>query len=155
MLITETLPVWSLMLCGIFALLCIALLVLDEIQIALFTVAGLWITLMLGSLIPATTSYSNPYYEPAGISISAKDKGKADKEEINKFIKETLDVDAVSVKINDEIGSKDARSGEIFEFTGIDDGSKIDGSFYFTEKTMEIIVESKEEIKEQFSVELD
>lgn len=151
------------MLCGIFALLCIVLfisaLVLDtDIQIMLFTGLGFIFSLMLGSWMPVTTSYSTPYYEPAGISISANNKGKADKEEINKFIKEALDVDAVSVKINDERGSKivkDARSGEIFEFTGIDDGSKIDGSFYFTEETMEIIVESEEEIKEQFSVELD
>lgn len=47
---------------------------------------------------------------------------------------------------------EDALNGEIFEFTAIDDDSKIDGSFYFTEDAMTIIVEDEKGIKEEYNV---
>lgn len=88
-----------------------------------------------------------------GKPLNNKSTGKKLSDTVDVYI----GVDKVSVEV-DGGGSRAVKSlgqGDIFDFTAIDNGSKINGSFYFTDDTMEIIVEDAEQVKQEFSVSID
>lgn len=159
MFVVEVTPTWGWIVLAVSA----ALLLLCLISSFFFDNSFLAV-LYFGSLIallvfltsPTPVEFSNPHKEPSGISIFSE--SEANKAEIGKFIEESIGIEKASVRTNggDNIDFfEDALNGEIFEFTAIDDDSKIDGSFYFTEDTMTIIVEDAEQVKQEFSVSID
>jgi len=97
-------------------------------------------------------SFTNPNERPS-LSMFAY----VNKEKMNDTIAESINVEKVSVDMGDGDSRvvKSMGEGDIFDFTGIDNGSKIEGSLYFTDDSVEIIVESKENIKEEFSIPLN
>lgn len=80
-------------------------------------------------------------------------KLEVNKEELNKIIAETVGSDKVAISVDeskDVIG--DMADGDIFEFTAIDEGLTQHGSFYFTEDSLEIVLQNEQTDVQEFSV---
>lgn len=115
------------------------------------------VSMALGFLIFAMVAthfsqqtFSNPHNEP-----NRTIETKINKEVLNNTIAETIEADKVSIDLNDRNATRSMRNikeGDIFDFKAIDDGSKINGSFYFTEDSLEIIVEDEQQVKQEYSI---
>ena len=98
---------------------------------------------------------SNPHEKPWNTFQS-----QVDKEELNKTIAETIGSDKVAISVDEKkniIGEKkniigDMADGDIFEFTAIDEGLTQHGSFYFTEDSLEIVLQGEQTDVQEFSV---
>ena len=132
----------------------------DEVGVVLSVGAGLLssiVSMAIGFLIFAMVAthysqqtFSNPHNEP-NRTIDTK----INKEVLNNTIAETIEADKVSIDLNNRSAARimrDVKEGDIFDFTAIDDGSKINGSFYFTEDSLEIIVENEQQVKQEYSI---
>lgn len=161
MFIAETFPLWGIFVIG--AVFVVALVFLLKVVkegygsfiVALGSSALVFIILLIALLaVPGLgeKAFSNPDQRPS-LSINAY----VNKEEMNAKIAETIGVEKVSADVGDgdSLTVKSLGQGDIFDFTAIDNGSKINGSFYFTDDTMEIIVEDAEQVKQEFSVSIE
>lgn len=161
MFIAETFPLWGFLVAGVVAVLIFLIAFLDKegivpsilVGVASYLVACVILQIaILAVPVFGEETFSNPAQRPS-LSLVAS----VDKDEMNAKIAETIGVNKVSA----DVGNGDSRTvksmgqGDIFDFVAIDNGSKINGSFYFTDDTMEIIVEDAEQVKQEFSVSID
>lgn len=162
MFIAETFPLWGILVAGVVFVIVLVFSsrsIYDTYAFSVlvaFAYSQLFSLFLIGAVLyfPALgeKTFSNPAQRPP-LSI----KTFVNKEEMNAKIAETIGIDKVSMKVDDG-GSWTVNSlgqGDIFSFTAIDNGSKINGSFYFNDDTMEIIVEDAEQVKQEFSVSID
>lgn len=164
MFIASTFPVWAIVATCIVALIAFIgmtwVALEDDAGVVLSVGAGLLssiVSMAIGFLIFAMIAtdysqqtFSNPHNEP-NRTIDTK----INKEVLNNTIAETIEADKVSIDLNDRSAARsmsNIKEGDIFDFTAIDDGSKINGSFYFTEDSLEIIVENEQQVKQEYSI---
>lgn len=163
MFIASVFPNWGFVAAGILAIIVfvVALIivvrdgegVLSGIGYGIFSSIvsiGFVILTFLMVLSPfAEQTFSNPHNEPrfsAFVSVN--------KESLNDTIAETIGADKVSINVKSTRSHtvELMKEGDIFDFTAIDEGSKINGSFYFTEDSLEIIVEDEQQVKQEYSI---
>lgn len=160
MFIASIFPLWALIGTSIIVLIffivvsCIAIRdnsgVADSIAIgSISSIVFMLIVLFIFAAVPVSQqTFSNPHNEPNLIIYS-----KINKEVFNNTIAETIGADKVSIDLNDTRSPvRSMKEGNIFNFTAFDDGSKINGSFYFTEDSLEIIVENEQQVGQKYSI---
>lgn len=105
--------------------------------------------ILLFTLSPLSeVTVSNPQEKPWNTIQSG-----VNKEELNKIIAKTIDADKAAISVDeskDVIG--DMADGGIFEFTAIDEGSTQHGSFYFTDDSLEIVLQGEKTDVQEFSI---
>ena len=161
MFIAETFPLWGFLVAGVVAVLLFLIAFVNNEGFGISVFAG-FVSYLVACVILQLTiltvpvfgekTFSNPSQRPSLSTIAS-----VDKDEVNAKIAETIGIDKVSADVGDGDNRtvKSLGRGDIFDFVAIDDGSKINGSFYFTDDTMEIIVEDAEQVKQEFSVSID
>ena len=104
---------------------------------------------------PVVETFDNPY----SANEAADDGRRANlvstkTEEVEKKISQSLDVDKVEVESKAEVGHN-IINGNMTDFVAVEDGKIIDGKFYFTENTLEILVSGENDVIEHVSISTD
>lgn len=161
MFTASVLPFWGLIAIGVLAVIVFVVVfivsvidgegILRGIGYSIFSSIGLISFVCLAFLmVPfSKQTFSNPHNKP-----SFSEFERVNREGLNDTIAETIDADKVSVDVEDTRSHtvQLMSEGDIFDFTAIDEGAKINGSFYFTEDSLEIIVENSEQVKQEYSI---
>lgn len=92
-------------------------------------------------------TFNNPY----SASDEQRSELRLDTSEVEKTIAEALNIDKAEVEAVTEVGRK-ARNGDMVDFTAVEEGKLIEGKFYFTETTLEILVSGETDIIEHVSI---
>lgn len=106
-----------------------------------------------GHINPVVETFDNPY----SANEAADDKGmrtnsvNTEIDEVEKKISESLDVDKVEVDSKAEV-RHNIINGDMTDFVAVEDGKIIDGKFYFTENTLEILVSGENDVIEHVSI---
>lgn len=106
-----------------------------------------------GHINPVVETFDNPY----SANEAADDDGRranllsVKTEEIEKKISQSLDVDKVEMKPKAEV-RHNVINGDMTDFVAVEDGKIIDGKFYFTENTLEILVSGENDVIEHVSI---
>lgn len=116
---------------------------------ALFAAALTLLGVFIFSMSPlSAVTTSSPHGKPWNTMQS-----EVNKEELNKVIAETVGSDKVAVSVHESKNAiGDMADGDIFEFTAIDEGLTQHGSFYFTEDSLEIVLQDEQTDVQEFSV---
>ena len=116
---------------------------------AIFAAALTLFGVFIFSMSPlSAVNTSSPHGKPWNTVQS-----EVNKEELNKTIAETIGSDKVAIFVDESenvIGNM--ADGDIFEFTAIDEGVTQHGSFYFTEDSLEIVLQDEQTDVQEFSV---
>lgn len=172
MFIVEFFPAWMSFsitaLCVIFALFALILLISfslrkkrdettksEKVSLAIFFSSAILMTVFFvaGHLNPVVETFDNPY----SANEAADDDGRranlvsTKTEEVEKKISQSLDVDKVEVESKAEV-RRNIINGNMTDFVAVEDGKIIDGKFYFTETTLEILVSGENDIIEHVSI---
>lgn len=94
-----------------------------------------------------TETLNNPY------SVNEEQRSKLTLvlDETEKTIAEALEVDKVEVEVKNRV-DQNAAQGNMVDFVAVEEGKLIDGKFYFTEETLEILVTGESDLVEHISV---
>lgn len=157
------LPVWGYIIVAIFTLIiCLSItaffLITHWEDLFISTLGGFSIGLLLSFFVLSIFNWTFPSYTEQTFSNPHNQTKLSlfvslDKDEMNNTIAETIEADKVVIEPDSNMEVvRDMKNGEIFDFVAIDDGSKINGSFYFTEDSLEIIVENEQQVKKEYSI---
>lgn len=108
-------------------------------------VVGLGFTFNQIGSIPET--YNNPH----SVNEEQRSDLKLSTSEVEKTIAEALKIDKAEVEATNEVGRK-AQRGDMVDFVAVEEGKLIDGKFYFTEDSLEILVSGETDIVEHVSI---
>lgn len=106
-----------------------------------------------GHLNPVVETFDNPYSAREAADDDGRRANLLDvkTEEIEKKISQSLDVDKVEVESRAEVRYNIIKDN-MTDFVAVEDGKIIDGKFYFTENTLEILVSGENDIIEHVSI---
>ena len=125
----------------------------DDSKSTFLTVAAT--LLVSGSIVLAIYNYVNPNLEtvdnPYAVSEEQRAKLELDHTALQEKIVEALDVDKVELVDYDSALAK-SRAGNMVDFTAVEEGALVEGKFYFTETTLEILVSGEADIVEHVSI---
>ena len=107
--------------------------------------AGLALTLNQTGSVAET--FNNPY----SVNEEQRSDLKLSTSEVEKTIAEALNIDKAEVEATNEVGRK-AQRGDMVDFVAVEEGKLIEGKFYFTEETLEILVSGETDIVEHVSI---
>lgn len=172
MFIVEFFPVWmkflAMVLLAIFVLFALILIISfslhkkreeitksENVSLVMFFSSAILmgVFFVAGHLNPAVETFDNPYSAREAADDDGRRANLIDTkiDEVEKKISQSLDVDKVEVDSTTEVRIN-VSNGNMTDFVAVEDGKIIDGKFYFTENTLEILVSGENDIIEHVSI---
>lgn len=115
--------------------------------VSVVLISGSGILTIYNHVNPNLKTVDNPY----AVSEEQRVKLELDQDTLEEKIVEALDVDKVELVDYDSALTK-SRAGNMVDFTAVEEGTLVEGKFYFTETTLEILVSGEADIMEHVSI---
>lgn len=119
--------------------------ILTIVSVLLISASG--VLTIYNHVNPNLETVDNPY----AVSEEQREKLELDHTALQEKIVEALDVDKVELVDYDSALVK-SRAGNMVDFTAVEEGTLVEGKFYFTETTLEILVSGEADIVEHVSI---
>lgn len=95
-------------------------------------------------------TFNNPY----SVNEEDRDNLRVQTSEIEKSIEEAIELDKVQIDETREI-SNYIKQGDMVDFEAVEEGKLVEGKFYFTENSLEILTTGESDIVEHVSIPTD